>query len=237
MDTFKAMDWNVGGQDVDEALAYVAAQLAKGVTLFCFQETRAKFIAGLTKLGLHTVSVGWATVAWLPGPWVTITTGGGPLTPQSWTSGDGRRVLKADMAMAILCDLKGRSLTLASGKLPPNIQDGAGRRVGLAIDALEGQDDWAEDSQTTAWLSGMDINYDIDTGNRVPALDRAARQSPNLRLIKSGEPTIGDREIDVFFILRLKNGGRLKPVGKPEVGGRVGGGKHRYHVREFAWVA
>lgn len=231
-DTVKVMDWNIGGQNRPVVERFVRAQLEDEDTLGTWQEVDDEFITFLESLGYQTHRTGWCATSWHPDTQVYVGGANGRLSDRPWNN--GRRDVYADIDLALICDRDGRSLTLGSYKLPPSIQDG-GHRVDLAVSALTMLGWLLEDAKTTGVLVGADVNYDVDTGNRIEVLHQALAAHPTLRLHLPPEPTLGKRQIDVFQTIRPRMGGRLISTGTPVVAGPKRAKCHRYHVREFGW--
>lgn len=233
MDTFKFVQWNVGGQDPDHVYRHAKNQRNNGVTNFAFEEVNERLITTVTSLGLNFHVTGWCMNAWDPLVWVSVNGGNARLAERPWVSGDGKRVLYMDCDLVILSDLRGRTITQGAYKLPPSIQNG-GRRVDLAVEGLAGLGKLVEDSRTDDFVVGADINYDVNKGNKVLALDQALRDLP-LRTIQAPSATCGPRRIDVIQSVRVRNGGQLAAMGEPWVAAKRGPAIHRLVGQEFGW--
>lgn len=230
-DSFLAATWNVFNQTPRGVLEPILGRLLdQGVSLFLMQEVkRSENRQMLEDHGLEVVfHPDQYVIAYDPRDWVQVTSGGVRLAQSPYYPEGGHKPVYSEAALAILSDRAGRTLTAMSYHTPSAVQR-ATKPPNRILALRQSADTWkqlAAAAETRSVLFGGDDNVDERLAHG--PWDFMLQAATGLKLIQAPRATHGDiRRIDDFRIRGLRAGT-----------GRVlsGGGDHRVHVREFAWI-
>lgn len=231
--TFKAATWNpYHGTELAVIEPILRSLLLDGVSVLLVQEALQDGLEDLFRAnGLRTYRHDQYMVAWRPSVWKRVDVDAVRLSQTAWFAADRNRPKYVDAAAAILSDYSGRTLTALSYHTPPHVQvpprERPERRVIALREAMASLSTIASTVPTRAVLFGGDDNVD-----EARAYERFFRfmleAATGLAQVQAPSATHGRvRRIDDFRVRGLK----------PLEGSVVpGGGDHRIHVREFAWL-
>lgn len=252
MTSFRTACWNVyNGTQLERLEPVLRDSLDWGVSLWFVNEARARFTPLFKAHGLQTVVHDQFRLAWDPQRWQLCREWHARLS-DAYFKKDGKVPLHCEGQAAILFDTEtDRTLEAWSYHTPAHVQKRQNapgypmRRYEAFIDTLTTLAERADDSPANGWMAAGDDNWDEDgpkdDGGGIQTDERESimlGRATGLRQIQAGVPTFGTREIDDYRILRVKQGGGVKPTGTLRV--RPGGGaekpQHQIHEREWVWV-
>lgn len=230
---FKVATWNAYHAVPVPSLKPVLAKLqAAGCTVVLGQEMpTAEHRRMFLEAGMEVVQHGQHLVAWSPGTWTPLDTGGGPISATRYARKGARPEIASAAAWALLGDHQGRLLDALSYHFPPHVQvrRPPRRRLLVTRESVAALVSRARNlPPCTAALYGGDDNVDEARAfRRRFRFMRDAATRP-LRQIEAPRPTHGPRRIDDFRVARLRPLGRGSVLPAP--------GDHHVFVHLFAFA-